>query len=410
MGTSRANLYFKIQTAYIIILGVIWSAFAYSKGVIVPVDTLERWSPLADILLKHKFNIFAALNDATEIRSISIPYIAWISVIALCKLLFGSYWGVGVIVLNLLAGIFIAILILKVTWNSTKKPICVIFAGLAFALCYDVLQWIPVVLSEILFTSICFPVFFLIINIYQQPSEPKKRFAGILVLLGVIIFFRPSSPPLLVFAIVSLSMVFFLDLRKADEFKRYATIFWISLCACLTIPSIIFFHSYFMLHVDKWPFPFFKDLAYYTSAGFRIGVVQHGRLETYHFPPENILDNALIILHKLMVFFYIDTKLFSLKHSIINYIFYLPVYGLSIFALAQLFKNKNGPSSLRWWLIFSCASYIFMVAFFHALIVVDYDWRFRLPCIPPLIFLAALGLDELINSYRQKPSQQIIIP
>jgi hypothetical protein len=406
MGPSKTNPYLKIQTGYIILpsilLGIAWFLFVNYKGIILPIDTIKVWGPLADFLIENNFSIFALSSSSDEFQAIPIPYFLWISTVALNKLLLGDNWAAGVVLLNLLAGVFVAVLLLKATWTSTRKPACMIFTGLALALCYDFIQWIPFVLSETLYTSISFSIIYLVISLYQQPSEPQKRATGVLVLVVIALFFRPSAPPVLFFTIASLSMVFFFNLSTADIAKRHKFILCFSLYSCLIAITIGLVHSYLMFHVDQWPFPIFRDLADYTSAGFRIGEVQNGRIGTYHFPPENILDYSLIIVHRIFVFFAVDTKLFSPAHSLANYIFFIPVYGLSVFALAQIFKNENGPSTINWCLIFLCGSYILIVAFFHSLLLVDYDWRYRTPCMPVLILLATLGLNELINKFPQK--------
>ena len=172
-----------------------------------------------------------------------------------------------------------------------------------------------------------------------------------------------------------------------------------ALFACVFIPAVIIFHSYFMLHPDKWPFSFLSSTVSYIASDYQRGIVIYDHPETYHFPSHNILSYSLISAHKIVAFFYINVDSYSFRHGLLNYIFFLNTYGFSIFATTKLFKKDNGPSPEKWWCIFSCVLFIFLFAFFHALEQIDFDFRYRVPCLLPLILLATLGLNEFINSF-----------
>jgi hypothetical protein len=397
----KTNRQLIVGAFFVILLTTIWSILVYYKGAIVAIDNINLHIPWADAFIKHNFNVFEFLATDDD-RASPLLYLFWVAIVAVCRLLLGENWAVGIVSLNLLSGIFFAVLLLKIAWSTTSKLACVIFASLALLLCYDFHQWIPIALSDIIFTAICSSAFFLVLSIYQQASEPKNRIVGIIALAGFILLFRPSSPPVVIFAIASLVMAFFFNLRTADTDKRHRFFLWFILFHCLMIPIILFLHSYAMSHPDKWPISFLNDMIHHLAHMYNMGIVQNGRLETYHFPPRDILDYALISLHKFTIFFKFDFIHFSFKHSVLNYVFFLPVYGLSIFAVAQLFKEKNGLSPSNWWYIFLCAFYIFYYAFFHALNMVDYDSRYRVACMLPLILLATLGLNEFINKIPKK--------
>lgn len=392
--------YPKILAIYIFLLAIPWSLYAYSRGVVMSPDS-GRYSLWADTLLKHNFNILK-FSEHVDFVVPPIFYYNWVAVMAFSKVFLGENWGIGIVVLNLVVGIFIATILFKTTWVTTGKLSCAIFAGLLLLLCHDFLLWIPFVLSDTLFSSLCFSIFILIINLYQQPAEHLNKVVGIGILLGIILFFRPSWPPLLIFVILSIPLIFFFSLKADDPSKRQNFIIRFTLLACVFIPAIIFLHSYIMLHPDKWPFPFLDRTISFVALDYQQGIVIAARPETHHSPSNNILAYAFITLHKLVAFFYINVDGYSFKHALLNYIFFLPVYGLSILATVKLFKKDNGPSPENWWRIFSCLLFIFLFAFFHALEQIDFDFRYRLPCILPLILLASLGLNELINDFFQK--------
>jgi hypothetical protein len=396
----KPNQYPKVQAVYIFILALAWSLYAYKKGIVMSLDS-DRYSRWADVLLKYDFNIFKYLENV-DMYIPPIFYFNWVAIVAFNKLLLGENWEVGVVVVNLVVGISIAVLLFKTTWATSGKPVCVIFAGLFLLFCFDFFNWMHYMLSDTIFSSLCFLIFILITRLYQQPADLLKRVAGIVILLCYALFFRPSWPPLLLFTILSIPLIFFFRPKTSNSTQRHEFIIRCALLACILIPTIIFCHSYFMLHPDKWPFSFFGNVVSWIAHDYQQGAVIWEHFETYHSPPENILDYALISIHKLFAFFYITVNSYSSIHSLINYIFFLPVYGLSIWAVIQLFKKENGPSPSNWWNIFSCALFIFLFAFFHSLEQIEYDFRYRVPCLLPLILLAALGLNELINGFSKR--------
>jgi hypothetical protein len=401
----KPNQYPKVQAIYVSLLAVVWSIYAYCIGVVSTLDS-SVFSNLADTLIEYNFDIFN-FSENYHNRIPAFFYTNWITILSSSKALLGEHWSLGVVVLNLLAGIIAALLLLKTSWTITGKPACAIFVGLLLLLCHDYFLWIPYVLSDTSFSLISFSIFILTISFYQRPSKYLKRVVGIVILFSLTIFFRPTWPPLLLFTVLSIPLIFIFQPIATDSIKRHNFIIGCVLFACIFIPIIIFCHSYLMMHPEKWPFPFLGEQISAIEKGYKLGIVIYQHPETYHATPHSILDYAFISFHKIVAFFYISVESYSFTHSLVNYTFFLPVYGLSIWAIAQLFKKNNGPSPSHWWSIFSCAIFIFFIAFFHSLQELDYDFRYRVPCLLPLIFLASLGLNELINGFPQKFSLRL---
>jgi len=395
----KANQYSKYQLTFIILLGIAWTVYTYYRGVIIASDSM-LWESFADTLIKYDFNYFEFLDDGKH-RASPLFYSIWISIIAVSKLFLGEHWGIGVVALNLIAAISAAILLFNATWSATGKVACAVFASFSLVLCHDFHLWIPFALSDIIFTAICFSVLYLVLTLYQQPSEPRKRISGVFILALIAFLFRPAWPPLVLFVLFCLS-AFYFHMQDLGSRERYCFILKLTLSACFIVPIIFVIHSYLMLNPDKWPFVFFRDYISYVAGDYLKGIVLYGHLGTFHFPPENILDCIFISLHKFLAFFYFDLETNSFKHTLGNYMFFPPVYGLSVFAITRLYKKEEGPSPSNWWCILGCAGFIFLFAFFHSLIQIDYDFRYRVPCLLPLILLATLGLNEFLDKFYKK--------
>jgi hypothetical protein len=123
----KPSHYPKIKVIYILLLTTVWSLYIYSKGVLISPDGI-RYSRFADILIEHNFSFFKYLEHAIYPHYPPLFNYNWVTIVALIKLSFGENWGLGIVIFNLSTGIFVAILLLKTTWISTKKPACAIFA------------------------------------------------------------------------------------------------------------------------------------------------------------------------------------------------------------------------------------------------------------------------------------------
>jgi hypothetical protein len=391
----------KLQACFIVFLCIAWTLYIYVKGIVISVDAQADYLPWAESLIKYNFNIFEFLNHVHH-RASPAFYGIWIAIIAFNKLLLKEHWSIGIVALNLSAGISIAIIFLKTSWSLTRKFICTFFSGLFFLLCYDFHLWIPYTQPDILFVLICFSVLSIVLSLCQSPTDPQRRVLGVLVLIVIAFFFRPAWPPLLLFTLLSLFLTFFSSLEKLNSNERHNFILRSTLFICLLMPLVIGTHSYLMLNPDKWPFAFFGDYISYLASDYRKGIVLYGRLETFHFPPSTIWDYTNITLHKFFAFFYFDIKTYSSMHRLANYIFFLPIYVLSVFAVTQLFIKTNCLSPSSWMAILECTSFVLLFAIFQSLNQIDYDFRYRIPCLLPLILLATLGFNEFIDKFYNK--------
>ena len=387
----------RIQFIGIILVSIILGLIILMKGVKFSYDSVTN-SSLADLLIKHNFNYFdflASLNNEIPI----VLYSAWITLVAITKVIFGDNSGTAIVVLNYIAVVYTLVLILKATRMVTEKSVCVIFACIALIFCYEFHLWITYVLSDILYASLCFSIIFISLSLFQDPSRPQVRIGICLILVGIAMFWRPLFPPLTVFIFFSM---FGLILRRIanDMNKRHFLIINLTLFACVALTATLWVHSHILINPESWPFLSFKRWILQVSREYSLGVIVYGRPETFHPIPVGILDYFLMTLSKLFFFFAIDFDGYSKGHAIINYVFFVPIYALSAFSFAQLYKRENGLSSMKWWIIFSCSVFIALFAIFHSLNQIDYDLRYRVPCLPPLVLMATIGLNELLEKLK----------
>jgi hypothetical protein len=383
----------KSQKIFIALTSIVWALMAFMKGVTFSPDS-KWYSNAGDILIKHDFNYFNLLA-LTEHAIPTAFYSAWITIVAITKVIFGANWGIAIVTINYIAAIYTLILLLKATRMLTGNHVCGIFASIALIFCYDFYMWIPYVLSDILFASICFSIIFISISIFQNPSRPQKRIVLGVILLGITLFFRPTFFPLVAFILLSILFGLAFKVGTSDANKRNRLITNLTILTCVALSIVLLAHSYILLNSEEWPFSFLKEWITLVAKDYHLGIIVYQRPETYHSIPNGLLDYVFITLSKLISFFAFDFDGYSKMHALLNYMFFLPIYTLSIFSIVLLYKKKNGLSPINWWTISSCLIFIVFFAFFHALQQIDYDLRYRVPCLLPLVLLATLGFNEL---------------
>jgi hypothetical protein len=91
---------------------------------------------------------------------------------------------------------------------------------------------------------------------------------------------------------------------------------------------------------------------------------------------------------------------YSLKHNLLNMAFFIPAYAFALSALGFLKRTgAAGQDKGTQKTAVLCLALIVSFALFHAVTNIDFDWRYRLPIIFPLILLAAIGFDAVIKTY-----------
>ena len=82
--------------------------------------------------------------------------------------------------------------------------------------------------------------------------------------------------------------------------------------------------------------------------------------------------------------------------------FFLPVYALAGWLGIVLWRGNDGLGENQRRLFLASMGAVLAYASFHALVQVDFDWRYRLPILPHLILLAAGGAADLSRRARRR--------
>jgi hypothetical protein len=209
------------------------------------------------------------------------------------------------------------------------------------------------------------------------------------------IFYRPTGIVLL----PDLAWAFYLARSKGTRIAR-ARVFAL-LCAGAVGGALVF--ARLVQHPPALADGTFSFALQETAKGYRIGEIVHHRPETFHNIPAGLLDHLLIISDRFLHFFAPAASSFGLGHAIVQYLFFLPCYALGLWFVWLLLRGRTALATAGRDVCFAALGAVFAYAFVHALLQVDFDWRYRLPVIPHMILLAAAGSSELVRRLGSRP-------
>jgi hypothetical protein len=169
--------------------------------------------------------------------------------------------------------------------------------------------------------------------------------------------------------------------------------------AALAIATALLALAFAWLMQDpaRWPFDPLATAFRDTAAAYARGEVVSARPETFHSPPRQLADYLLISADRFVHFFAIDAAAFSRRHTAVGLVFFLPCYVLAAWLAVALWRGRTGFPAGERKVFLAAFGALFSYALFHALVQVDFDWRYRLPVLPHLILLASGGLADLVR-------------
>ncbi|MDH4183795.1 MAG: hypothetical protein OEV92_06215 [Nitrospinota bacterium] len=366
------------------------------KGAKTSSDSMT-YSAWADLMISKNFSAAAFLKESSFVVP-PVFYLGWVYVVALFKTVLGPSWGAGVAIMNLFMSALICFLVFSIVSRVTNSLISVATAFLLSLVCYEYHLWVPFALSDISYTALSTWIFYLLVSLHSSKDGRIKIALAISFFAMFSMIYRPSATPIVVAAIIGGAIIYF---AHAGALARRASFARRLISALVLIFAIVSAgHALVMKETSLWPFSFAKGWIKQLSGEYHAGIVVFSRPETYDPPPVNASDFFAISMKKLAYFCAIDSQSFSRSHRVVNYLFFAPAYLLAALALGSILSPKSHLTEREWMAGLLCFITLLCYIGFHGLQQVDFDWRYRLPCVPLLIILAAIGMAELTARLR----------
>lgn len=370
------------------VIAVAYALIAGRAGIRVSPDT-TTFSGWADLLIAHGFNIPTYLNEQTFVVP-PVLYLGWILVVAAFKSVLGDGWMAGIVLLNCGALVVGAYLTLQAVRRITQSSASLLLAGALFLVAADLMIFVPFVLSDLIFWGLSTCVLTIGVALASAGADQSRPRAMRTVAAGTFITvialaFRPAALPLVTFWIAAVT------LRFAPNIKGRGLQVLLGTAAALSLIAIAI-HAAVLMDPSLWPFGPLPGMLQLLAGEYRAGILVYAPGASLAVAPASDWMSAMrLTIEKLTYFLSPWQPDYSAAHTIVNLLFFAPAYGLTLAALLnarRLFSPQQRAAAVL--LLFSLA-----VSVFHAMMQIEYDHRYRLPILPALIMLAAIGLESV---------------
>ena len=365
-------------------IAAVYAVWTVQAGIRTGPDTAtySRW---ADLLIAHDFNFAAYLREQSFVVP-PVMYVAWITVVAALKKYLGASWMAGVVMLNWMALVTGVYMTLRLVFRLTNGNRGLWLAAWFFLVAGDLLVFVPFVLSDLTFWAISTAVLTLGVaagaGYAPQPRTSVAMLLAAGVLTAVAMVYRPTAAPLAVFWVAAC-------LVRAGHGFTLRHVMRLLIGAVALAAIAIAAHAYILAHPARWPWGRLPDMLAILSKEYADGILLR-ELPTVA-PAVDWLGAIRITLQRLLYFFTPWVAHYSAAHTVINILFFVPAYVLAAAAIVNL-RRLAPPQQLSVGLL---AAFAVVLSAFHAMMQIDYDHRYRLPLLPALIMLAAIGLDAM---------------
>ncbi|HXH93899.1 MAG TPA: hypothetical protein VNN25_20135 [Thermoanaerobaculia bacterium] len=362
---------------------IVHGCVVFRSGVSLPPDSVA-FSLRADLLIANHFN-FPAASRATGVHNVPAGmYMLFTTLVALAKLVAGARWPTILVVANLCFDALTAAILVKLVRLATRSNAAAVLAIVVWLLCYDVVTWVRMPLTDVPFLVVSFAAFASVVAPYLAGEKPtRKNIIASVILTVISVLLRPVGFLWLIL-MVTASLVMSGRLRRRSLIAS----------ALLVAATVFLAHTFVVRNPESWTIETLARSVRWDAKSYRLGEVIKGRPETFHAPPSTAVDYAAITADRFVHFFAPMVATFSRGHKIAGVVFYAPLYLLAIAAVIAAARRKGTTADV----VILSAVVVLTVAFWHSLVVIDYDWRYRLPILPHLVFLAACAVPMLLRN------------
>ena len=279
-------------------------------------------------------------------------------------------------------GLLLARLAFRVTGSGLAS-----WAALGlFAGSFDLVQWTPRVGSDATFLLFAYAVF---VMETRRILSRSGRWLPVFAASAAASLYRPTG--IVLFPITAWS--FYLARTRPSGATRARMLGLLIAAACVVALGLAFVWQ----DPARWPFAFAQQEVAAIARGYGEGQVVWDRTDTYHAPPQALADHWAITGDRFLHFFAPGAAGYSAAHWLAQALFFGPVYLLAGWFVLLLLSGRTGLGARESDACYAVLGAILAYASFHAVVQIDFDWRYRTPIMPHLILLAAGGLANVVR-------------
>ncbi len=311
------------------------------------------------------------------------------ALLAILQRIAPEWWPYVFVGVNAVALAFVTALLHRVVHVVTSSAVAALVAVAFQLLCYDFVSWVRFILTDMIYAVLAMAALAItLLGIVSDRRESRRR-VRLAAVVAVAFITRASGAILVPMAVFS---EWWAHGRPTGRFGARRLAPWVVLLV-IGVAGITT-RAWFYADISRWPVAFLRPILTEYAEREKTGEVVWGRTETFHEPPETTVDHVVIQLDRFIRFFQFTADGYSSRHNLINVFYYVPLYALTLLGLVD---GLWGTNDLRRRIVAVTAAWIAATAWLHALTVLDFDWRYRLPVLPYLIVLAACGVEAIVR-------------
>ena len=356
--------------------------YVLATGIQVSSDT-KAYAFWSARLVETGFDFAHALSQADP-EFPALLYVGFTTLVALLRLAFGEGWASALVAVNFAAHVALGVLIVRLAVRAGGGAAAGWTALLLFLGCHGIVKWVPYLLSDSSFVALAFATFSLAA---ARILGDARGWLKVAPPAAAGIFYRPTG----IVLVPDLVLSWWLSRKRAPRLSRGGATL---LLLAATVGGVLLF-AWLMRDPSRWPFATLSKAFAGVARSYAAGEIVNGRAETYHAPPQVLVDYLLISADRFVHFFAIGARDHSLLHWIGSAAFFVPAYALAAWLGLVLWRGDTELPPAERRVFVAAGGAVLAYALFHALVLVDYDWRYRLPVLPHLILLASGGAADL---------------
>ena len=367
----------------------------------------QRDIVFSSLLVSANFNPFGLveavrpLQEGFEMPQSPLGYYVYLGMLAAAEYIGGANWPGVVAITNAVIVTFAGILLIKIIQSAVGTTGAILVSIGFLAGVWENLQWIAMTQSDPLYmltsmTAVLF-VWRASVSVGKQSMHRDWAIAAAFILANQ--FVRPTAVPLAVFGALVYLLVSPTTNETAQTLIRRFRLVFTSLAIAITAGILL--HAWMLYAPEAWAWAGLKSLAEFFRPYHAQGWVVWVHPETYVEPPDSILGFARISFLRLIYFFWFLADDYSAPHKILNGVAFVPLYALCGVGLWAAFSRQSGLKPTARHLAFLAILYIVSVDTYHAVTILDFDWRYRTPTYWAMYSLAAIGAHRLFSALAQ---------
>jgi len=336
---------------------------------------------LADSAQQGKVGTFTTSTQA------NFTIVLFPALIAFIRKASPAHWEVILLVMNVICAAVTAVFLMKLVRAVTDSTAAMVAALLFYVCAYDIFAWIGWLLTDHIYTMLSVIGFALLIRgIANGTTRNLSRSLMMYAVLALAVITRPVG-----FVLVPLTvLVEWVFVRRDTKANRRAV--WILFAAGLIVAIVV--HAYFFQDMRRWPIDFMRPKLQEYADREQSGEVVWGHTETFHARPVSFVDHVAIEADRFVRFFQVTSDRNSRAHNLYSILYYGLLYPLALFGIATALRDGDRRRSA---VVHVAFLWILTAVALSAVSILDYDWRYRLPLMPQMILLAAIGTEAAIR-------------